>query len=223
MMLRPATNGDRDAVVSLGVVEEAAWFGRAEHSAEEVGEWIDGEGGITRGVVAVDADGRIRGFVSPGRREMVFLSDPIETDPVADALLQWLRQQGDVVELMTFGADAARVTAFGRHGLRHLRSSFTLARPASAGPVPAAVFPDGVDVARYRLGEDDEAVHRLIYVDAAFGSVWGHAERDLDEWREKGVVADRCSSLAATAGRSGGSPAACSTAAAETSPRSPSP
>jgi ribosomal protein S18 acetylase RimI-like enzyme len=183
--LRSATDGDRDVVLSLGVAEEAAWFGEAETSAEEVGEWIDDEGGVAEGVVAVDGDGRIRGFASSGRREAVFLADPAETQVLADELLPWLHQQRDVVELMTFGGDAARVTAFERHGLRHLRSSFSLARPASPGPVPAAGFPDGVNVAPYRLGDDDEAVHRLIYVDAAWASVPGHAERDLDGWREK--------------------------------------
>jgi len=82
------------------------------------------------------------------------------------------------------------VTAFERHGLRHSRSSFTLARSDSAGSLPAAAFPDGVRVAPYRLGVADDAVHRLIYVDAAWASVEGHAERDLDGWR-KTVLACR--------------------------------
>jgi ribosomal protein S18 acetylase RimI-like enzyme len=185
MTVRSATDDDRDAVLALCVAEEAAWFGEAEVSAEEVREWIDDEGGVTRGVVAVDDDGRVAGFASPGRHEAVFLADPARTHPLADELLPWLRGQRDVVEVMTFAGDAARVTAFERHGLRHRRSSFSMARPDGAGPVPAAAFPDGVDVARYRLGHADEAVHRLIYVDAAWASVPGHAERDLDGWREK--------------------------------------
>ena len=184
MTLRSATEGDRDAVLALGVAEEAVWFGEAEVSAEEVGEWVDEEGGMAAGVVAVDGGGRVRGFASPGRREAVFLADPARTDALADELLPWLHEQGDVVELMTFAGDAARVAAFERHGLRHRRSSFSLARPENAGPVPAAAYPDGVDVAQYRLGDADEAVHRLIYVDAAWASVPGHAERDLDGWRE---------------------------------------
>jgi mycothiol synthase len=185
MTLRSATDGDRDAVLSLGVAEETAWFGEAEVSADEVGEWIDSEGGVAQGVVAVDGDGRIRGFASSGRHEAIFLADPAGIQALADELLPWLRRERDVVELMTFGNDAARLTAFERHGLQHLRSSFSLARPAGAGPVPAAEFPDGVDLARYSLGDDDEAVHRLIYVDAAWASVPGHAERGLDEWRAK--------------------------------------
>jgi ribosomal protein S18 acetylase RimI-like enzyme len=185
MRLRPAIDADRDAVLALGVAEEAAWFGEAELSAAEVGEWIDDGGGVARGVVAVDDGGRVCGFASPGRREAVFLADPARTDALADELLPWLHEQSEVVELMTFAGDRARMAAFERHGLRHRRSSFSLARPESAGPVPAAAFPDGVDVAPYRLGEADEAVHRLIYVDAAWASVAGHAERDLESWRAK--------------------------------------
>ena len=192
MTLRGATDGDRDAVLALGVAEEAAWFGDAEVSAEEVGEWIDEEGGITPGVVAADDDGRVRGFASPGRQATVFLADPALTDPLADALLPWLHERRDVVELMTFAGDAARLKAFERHGLGHRRSSFTLARAGDAGPLPAAAFPDGVEVAPYRLGEADDAVHRLVYVDAAWASVAGHAERDLESWRQ---VVRPCGSL----------------------------
>jgi ribosomal protein S18 acetylase RimI-like enzyme len=183
MALRRATDSDRDTVLALGVAEEAAWFGLAQSSAEEVGEWIDEEGGLAHGLVAVDDDDRVRGFASPGRHATVFLADPALAGPLADELLPWLREQRDVVQVMTSAGDTARAAAFERHGLRHRRSSFTLVRPDSAGPLPAAVFPDGVHVAPYRLGDADDAVHRLIYVDAAWASVEGHAERDLDDWR----------------------------------------
>lgn len=192
MKLRSATDADRDGVLSLGVAEEAAWFGEAETTVEEVGEWIDGEGGIAEGVLAVDDDGRIRGFASPGRREAVLLADPTRTDALVDDLLSWLQEQRDVAELWTFAGDGARLAALERHGLRHRRSSFVMARPGSAVPALAAVLPAGVDVASYRLGDDDEAVHGLIYADAAWASVLGHVERDLDEWRES--VA-RCTSM----------------------------
>lgn len=177
---------------ALGVAEEQAWFGEAELSAEEVGEWVEQEGGVASGVVAVDEGGGVCGFASPGRRQAVFLVDPAQIDSVADELLLWLRGQGKMVELMTFAGDTARVAAFERHGLRHQRSAFLLARPDHAGPLPVAEFPGGVQVARYRLGDDDQAVHRLIYVDAAWASVPGHTERNLDEWRQ---TARRCQSL----------------------------
>jgi ribosomal protein S18 acetylase RimI-like enzyme len=183
MPLRSASDQDRGGVFALGVDEEAAWFGQAELSADEVGEWVDDEGGVTPGVVAVEDGGRVCGFASPGRRAAVFLADPDRTDALADELLPWLLEQRDVVELMTFAGDLARIAAFERHGLRHRRSSFSLVRKESAGPLPVAAFPDGVEVSPYRLGDADEAVHRLIYVDAAWSSVPGHAERDLDGWR----------------------------------------
>jgi ribosomal protein S18 acetylase RimI-like enzyme len=182
--IRPATDLDRDAVCALGVVEELAWFGRAEVSADEVGEWVDEEGGVSQGVVAVDDAGRVRGFASPGRYRAVFIVDPVHTDGVAGELLPWLDGQSDAIEVMTFAGDAARIAAFERHGMRHRRSSFVLARPASAGPVPVAAFPDDIEVARYRPGEDDVEAHRLIYVDAAWASVDGHADRDLAAWKE---------------------------------------
>jgi ribosomal protein S18 acetylase RimI-like enzyme len=191
MMRRAAADGDRDAVLALGVAEEVVWFGRADVSAEEVGEWVDEEGGPASGVVAVDDGGRVRGFASPGRHQAVFLADPASTDAAADVLLPWLAEQAGVVELLTFAGDTERLAAFERHGLRHRRSSFSLVRPEGAGPVPSAAFPGGMQIARYRLGDDDEAVHRLVYRDAAWTSVPGHTARELDAWRE---TARRCRS-----------------------------
>jgi ribosomal protein S18 acetylase RimI-like enzyme len=182
MVIRPATDGDRDAIFALGVAEEVAWFGQAEINAEEIGEWIEEEGGVASGVVAVDDAGNVRGFAAPGRHQAVFLADPARTGLLTDELLPWLRERCDVVRLTTFAGDTARVAALERHGLRHLRSSFSMARADSVGPVPVAAFPEGVEVAPYRFGDDDPAVHRLIYVDAAWASVPGHAERDLDQW-----------------------------------------
>ena len=182
MVIRSVGDGDRDAIFALGVAEEAAWFGQAEITPDEIGEWIEEEGGVDSGVVAVDDAGHVRGFAAPGRHEALFLADPTRTNLLTDELLPWLQERGDVVRLVTFAGDLARVAAFERYGLRHLRSSFSMARPDSVGPVPVVSFPKGVKVAPYRFGDDDQAVHRLIYVDAAWASVPGHAERDLDQW-----------------------------------------
>lgn len=179
---RPAVEADRDAVFALGVAEEAAWFGVPEVDAGEVGEWVEEEGGVAAGIVAVDDAGVVLGFAAPGRVQSVFLADPGRAAPIADLLLPWLLGQRDDVELLTFAGDAARVEAFERHGLRHRHSSFTLSRPGDAGPSPAATFPGGVSVAPYELGVADADVHRLIYVDAAWATVKGHTERDLERW-----------------------------------------
>ena len=81
---------------------------RPSTAPEEVGKWIDEEGGVAGGVVAVDDVGRVGGFVSPGRHETVFLADPALTDPLVDELLPWLREQRDVVQVLASGADTAR-------------------------------------------------------------------------------------------------------------------
>src|SRR6202042_542910 len=112
---------------------------------------------VASGAVAVDDGGRVRGFAAPGRHRAVFLADPARTGTLADVLLPWLHAQCDVVELMTFAGDSARAAAFERHGLRRHRSTFLMARPDGAGPLPVAAFPEGVAVAPYRLGDDDEA------------------------------------------------------------------
>src|SRR5947209_7512865 len=140
-MIRSVADGDRDAIFALGVAEEAAWFGQAEISAEEIGEWIEEEGGVASGVVAVDDAGNACGFAAPGRHQAVLLADPTRTSLLTDELLPWLRERCDVVRLMTFAGDVERVAAFERHGLRHLRSSFSMARADSVGPVPVAAFP----------------------------------------------------------------------------------
>jgi mycothiol synthase len=184
MSLRPPTDTDRDPILALGVAEEAAWFGEAEVSAEEVGEWIDSEGGIASGVVSTTDDGRIRGFAAPGQHGAVLLADPEDAAAAVDELLPWLLGRKADAELLTFGLDAERTAAIERHGMRHIRSSFTLVRPDEVGPLDAPAFPDGVALAPYALGDDDEAVHRLVYVDAAWGSVEGHTERDLAEWHD---------------------------------------
>ena len=143
-------------------------------------------------MVAVDDAGNVRGFAAPGRHQAVLLADPARAGLLVDELLPWLRERCDVVRLMTFAGDMARVAAFERHGLRHLRSSFLMARADSVGPVPVAAFPKGVKVVPYRFGDDDQAVHRLIYAYAAWASVPGHAERDLDQWLD---TVRRCRSM----------------------------
>jgi ribosomal protein S18 acetylase RimI-like enzyme len=67
-------------------------------------------------------------------------------------------------------------------GWRYAFSSFDLARPG-ADPVDPARWPDGVSVAAFERGRDDERVHHLIYVDAAWGDVTGHLARPLKAWQ----------------------------------------
>lgn len=174
MALRPATEADRDAVLALAVAEEIAWLGEQENSLTDIDDWISSEGGVAGGVLSEDG----RGFAVSGRHEAILIAtDP---EPVGE-LLRWLRERRPTLEVATHAVDAARIATFEAHGLRHVRSAFTLAR--AGGSVPSAAFPDGIEVEAYALGTDDEAVHRLMYVDAGWTEVAGHTERDLEEWR----------------------------------------
>lgn len=184
--MRAATRSDRDAVLALGIREEEAWFGAAESSLAEVGEWIDAVGGIASGVVLTggDCDEEIRAPAAPGSHGgSLFLAEPGFVPEALDAILPWLREHGPV-EVLTFAADRERTAALERRGLRHARSSFTLARSADASAPPSCGLPPGIELAPYALGDCDEAVHRLIYVDAGWASAPGHHHRDLEAWRE---------------------------------------
>jgi ribosomal protein S18 acetylase RimI-like enzyme len=184
VLRRPATEDDRDAVLGLAVAEERAWFGAPETEPAEVREWIEDAGGVTAGVVVVADAGSVLGFAAPGRDDAVLLAEPAQAVSVVGHLLPWLLERRADSRLMVFAGDAERCAALERGGLRSLYSSFWLLRPPEAGALPAPAVPDGVEVAPYRLGDDDAAVHRLIYSDAAWGSVRGHRVRDLPAWRE---------------------------------------
>src|SRR4051794_14223744 len=164
MTLRPATRTDLDAVSALAVLEEATWVGEPEAGADEVSEWIDDEGGVTAGVVAVDDGGggpwvalarraravvpadpaRTGALAAAGGGAAVFVAVPAGPVAVADEGPRGAGEPGNAVARMPSAGDTEGVGAFERHGLRPRRSSFPMSRPAGAGPLPAAEFPDGV-------------------------------------------------------------------------------
>ena len=177
-MLRPATPADRPDLIALALAEDAAWSGVPEVSAEEAGELID----RYRPGVIFERDGRVAGYAAVDEGGgTILLADP--GDPVAplEALVAWLGERGHH-EVDTYAADARRIEWLEAHGFVHRRSAFDLVRAIDPPPAPA-VWPSGVAIARYRSGEDDVAVHTLIYVDAAWAEVPGHTERSLETWR----------------------------------------
>jgi ribosomal protein S18 acetylase RimI-like enzyme len=179
-MLRQATDADLDAVTALALAEEIAWFGEPENSPAEVVEWLNFHGGAERGVVAADGE-RLRGFATASADgNTALVVDPGEDEPAYDELIPWLTEHGGKhVEL--FPKDLRRKAWLEQHGWKHTRSSFDLVRPGDA-LVDAAHWPEGVTVEPYD-DNDAEAVHRLIYVEAGWAEVPGHAERGLDAWR----------------------------------------
>ena len=178
-MLRPATPADRPQLIALALAEDAAWSGAAEVSAEEAGEVLDRYG---PGVI-FERDGRAAGYAATGEGGgSTLLIDPgVDPDPVLETLVVWLGERGHH-EVETYARDARRIAWLEANGFSHQRSAFDLQRGIDP-PLAPAVWPDAVTVARYRPGEDDAAVHALIYVEAAWAEVPGHTQRSLEAWR----------------------------------------
>lgn len=177
-MLRPATPADRPDLIALALAEDTAWFGRPEMSSEEAGEVIDH---FAPGVV-FERDGRPAGYAALAEGGgTILLADPDDPGPALEALVAWLGEGGHH-DVQAYAGDARRVAWLEAHGFVHRRSSFDLHR-AIDPPLAPAAWPEAVTIARYRPGEDDDAVHALIYVDAAWGEVPGHTRRSLQAWR----------------------------------------
>jgi ribosomal protein S18 acetylase RimI-like enzyme len=177
-MPRPATPADREALIGLVLAEDAAWSGAATVSADEAAEFIDS---CAPGIV-VERDGRGAGYAAAGEAGALLLVDPGEDPgPALEVLVPWLGEQGHE-EIDAYAADAARIAWLEARGFAHRRSLFDLTRGLEAPLAPAA-WPAGVAVAPFRPGEDDEAVHALVFVDAAWAEVPGHVGRSLESWR----------------------------------------
>jgi ribosomal protein S18 acetylase RimI-like enzyme len=177
-MLRPATPADRPELIALALAEDAAWSGEPAVSAEEAGEFVDSYG---PGVI-FERDGRVAGYAAIGEGgETILLADPGDPVPALEALAAWLGERGHH-QIDAYAGDARRIAWLEAHGFTHRRSFFDLQRGIDQ-PLAPAVWPIGVAIARYRPGEDDDAVHALVYVDAAWGEVPGHTEQSPEAWQ----------------------------------------
>jgi mycothiol synthase len=178
-MLRPTTPADRSDLIALALAEDAAWSGAASVSGEEAGEFIDS---FEPGVI-FERDGRVAGHAAgrEGGGTILLLDPRDDPGPALAALVAWLGEHGHH-EVDSYARDARRIAWLEANGFTHRRSAFDLRRGVDPPPAPAD-WPSGIDIARHRPGEDDDAVHALIYVDAAWADVPGHHERTLEAWR----------------------------------------
>ena len=112
---------------------------------------------------------------------MVFC-DPADPDPPFSALFGWAQEQG-AHHAEVQPPDTARIAWLEAHGWHHSRAVFDLTMRGAA-PVGAPAWPTGVSLRPYVRGEDDAAVHHLVYVDADFAAVPGHAARPIDQWKQ---------------------------------------
>lgn len=178
-MLRRATPDDRPALIALGLAEDAAWSGAPAVSDEEVGEFIDS---CEPGVI-YERDGRVAGYAAAGEggRSILLVDPGDDPQPALEELVAWLGGR-DRHEVTGYGRDARRIAWLEANGFTHRRSFFDLQRGVDP-PLAPAVWPEGIAIAHYVPGEDDEAVHKLIYDDAAWAEVPGHTQRSLGSWR----------------------------------------
>jgi GNAT superfamily N-acetyltransferase len=174
-MLRPATPADRENVIALALAEDAAWADAPPVSADEAGELVDS---FAPGVLF----GENAGYAAAGDGGTLLLIDPAtDPAPVLETLVAWLEER-DQHEVIAYPADARRIAWLQAHGFAHRHSAFDLRRDIEPPPA-AAVWPPGVAVRPFERGSDDEAIHRLVYVDAAWTEVPGHNARSLESWQ----------------------------------------
>ena len=175
--LRPATPDDRPVAIALGLAEDAAWSGAEPVSEEEAGEFVDS---YEPGVV-FERGGRVAGYAGTREGSALLLADPAHALPAVEALVAWLGERGHR-RIESYERDTERIAWLEAHGFRHVHSAFDLHRDADPPP-PAAEWPEGIELARYEPTADAEAVHALIYVDAAWAEVPGHVDRPFEKWQ----------------------------------------
>ena len=175
--LRPATPEDRPLAIALGLAEDAAWSGAEPVSEEEAAEFVDS---YEPGVV-FELEGRVAGYAGTREGGALLLADPAVALPAVEALAAWLGERGHR-RIETYERDTERIAWLEAHGYRHLHSAFDLHRDVEPPP-PAPQWPEAIELRRYDAAADAEAVHALIYVDAAWADVPGHVGRPLEKWR----------------------------------------
>ncbi|MBI4790185.1 MAG: GNAT family N-acetyltransferase [Chloroflexi bacterium] len=76
--------------------------------------------------------------------------------------------------------DAARRALFERFALREVRRLWRMVRPLPHD-LTEPEFPEGIITRRYRIGEDDAAMHRADT--EIFRDHWGHTDEPLEMWQ----------------------------------------
>lgn len=132
--------------------------------------------------------------VSESSREEI--AHPADPEPPFGPVFGWVQERG-AQHLELQPTETGRVAWLEAHGWSHSRSVFDLTM-RGATPVGSPAWPPGLDLRPYVRGEDNAAVHRLVYVDAEFAAVPGHPDRPLEMWQQmytaenfSGVIAHR--------------------------------
>jgi ribosomal protein S18 acetylase RimI-like enzyme len=115
--------------------------------------------------------------------------DVDRNDPALwERLLDWVEQHPVHHEHYVPDGDGQLNALLARRGWVEARRFWRM-RIDFDGPVPAPVWPEGVEVRDYRRGEDDRAVHELITT--SFREIGGQHERTFEQWSEFLLGTDR--------------------------------
>ena len=168
------------AVAELQRRWDLAWFGSSEHSLDEVAEYFGHTVSLTDDSLLLLDGNRVIGAGFRWGNDSLLLADP-ETDAVHDALLAWFAKRPGFVEVLS--RDEQLRATLEASGWRYHKSAFDLLRDVTPDlELPEPTWPAGITVRDFDP-DDAAAVHRLIYVDAAWAEVPGHPDRGYDEWR----------------------------------------
>jgi ribosomal protein S18 acetylase RimI-like enzyme len=179
---RPATRDDLPLIVDLQRRFDLAWFGSSEHSPDEVAEFLGYAAPLPEGsLLAFDGD-RLVGVALRFGTDTVLTIDPsADAERVLAILLPWFAERPGRTEVLS--KDAIAVAAIEAAGWTYDKSTFDLIVDVTPDlKLAEPIWPDGVAVRNFDAA-DAAAIHRLIYVDAAWAEVPGHPERGFDEWQ----------------------------------------
>jgi mycothiol synthase len=180
MQSRPATPDDVPAIAVLERRWETRWYGAPELSENEVRESYD-RAEVSR--VLIDNEQIVAAAWCRGTSSFLVVDPEVSVGPIYADLLPWFASRPGT-ELEAISHDETLQAALVDYGWQHAHSSFELIRAVTPEwEIAEPVWPQGIAVRGF--GADDAAaMHRLIYVDAAWADVPGHPERDFDEWRD---------------------------------------
>ena len=187
LFVRPSSPADVPAAAAIWHREEIDWFGTAQQSPEVMANEMTVMGALKRGVAVCDDDGTLVAFAAVSDDGDTALGiDPPRVETALAYLLPWLTEHVPHIDVPeTAGALLAQLTAAGWHEVRTWLEMGGDAGDASLH----AELPDGIEL-RTVTASDTDAVHHLIYVDAAWGDVRGHVVRSLESWQRLFVDRD---------------------------------
>jgi ribosomal protein S18 acetylase RimI-like enzyme len=180
--LRPATADDLAAIDDLQRRYDVAWFGASEHSRDEVAEWMGyADPLVDNSLLLLDGDRPVAAALRFGTDSLVAVDPEADAVAVYERLLPWFAERPGMTEVLS--RDEASLAAVEAAGWTYSKSTFDLLADVTPElKIAEPVWPVGVALRDFDVA-DAAAIHRLIYVDAAWAELPGHPERGFEEWQ----------------------------------------